>query len=129
MPPAFLFLIPAMSNSWAEARNLSSGTLRPASEVAAYMGHRFPRQHPFLRFLQKITVARETCNFLSAEPVSFAALSDPIQVGVFRREAAYMSQSRLRQHPFLRPLQLLAQSQKTAEMKHNAVTREAGSFR
>jgi len=62
MPPAFLFLIPAMSNSWAlgPAR---SGAVCPAPEVAAYMGRPLPRQHPFLRFLQKIAANRETCNF------------------------------------------------------------------
>ena len=36
-------------------------------------------------------------------------------MGVFRREAAYMGHRTLRQHPFLHPLQLLAEARKTAE--------------
>ena len=63
-PPAFLFLnLLRCQTAGTEAPKVSIKAPWARPEVAAYMGRPFPRQHPFLRFLQKIAANRETCNF------------------------------------------------------------------
>jgi len=52
-PPAFLFHSLTMSNSRAWALEPIWEVASRSGEVAAYMGRSFPRQHPFLRSLQK----------------------------------------------------------------------------
>ena len=105
MPPAFLFLIPAMSNNLGRSLFCLGGTICPASEVAAYMVRRIPRQHPFLRFLQRVTVACKTYKFNRRTLHQNRNMCGPIRVGVSRREAAYMGHTHPRQLPFLRFLQ------------------------
>eukprot|EP00534_Pseudo-nitzschia_fraudulenta_P018033 CAMPEP_0201266744 /NCGR_PEP_ID=MMETSP0853-20130426/22293_1 /ASSEMBLY_ACC=CAM_ASM_000640 /TAXON_ID=183588 /ORGANISM="Pseudo-nitzschia fraudulenta, Strain WWA7" /LENGTH=87 /DNA_ID=CAMNT_0047571831 /DNA_START=28 /DNA_END=288 /DNA_ORIENTATION=- len=63
-----------MSNNQGRSPFPSAGAVCPASEVAAYMSHRIPRQHPFLRFLQNFAVTRETCNLKRETRLSIRAL-------------------------------------------------------
>ena len=51
-PPAFLFLNLLRCQTAGTGVPKPFRSLRPRPEVAAYMGRRFPRQHPFLRLLQ-----------------------------------------------------------------------------
>jgi hypothetical protein len=51
-PPAFLFLNLLRCQTAGTGVPKPFRSPRPRPEVAAYMGRRFPRQHPFLRLLQ-----------------------------------------------------------------------------
>ncbi len=82
------------------------------------MCHPIPRQHPFLRFLQIAAVACKTYKMKHRTFHQNRYESGPIEVGVFRREAAYMGQPRLRQLPFLHSLQLYAVACKNRNLKH-----------
>ncbi len=52
MPPAFLFLIPAMSNSWAGARFRRLELGAPSTGRGGLYSRRILRQHLFFDFLQ-----------------------------------------------------------------------------
>jgi len=71
MPPAFLFLIPAMSNSWAGARfrRLEQGA--PSTGSGGLYSHRILRQHPFFDFLQsKFSEPKKLCFETKRHPLS-----------------------------------------------------------
>ncbi|MEO0721496.1 MAG: hypothetical protein AAFY43_05040, partial [Pseudomonadota bacterium] len=53
-PPAFLFLFLRCQTARTEVPNEPPGSSSHQAEVAAYMGHEFPRQHSFLHQLQKL---------------------------------------------------------------------------
>ena len=103
MPPAFLFLIPAMSNSWAGARfGVWSKALR-RPEVAAYTATEFCVNTLFSTFCRAISANRTNPVF---EPKNFPEPFDRPQLERHFREAPVPTdQPSLRQHRFSPKLQ------------------------
>ena len=54
MPPAFLFLIPAMSNSRPEGHFLASEAPASSARSGGLYSRRILRQHPFVNFVQSV---------------------------------------------------------------------------
>ena len=103
MPPAFLFLIPAMSNSWAGARFgvWSKAPRRP--EVAAYTATEFCVNTLFSTFCRAISANRKDPHF---EPKSHPKPFDrPRFVRHFREAPVSTDLPSPRQHRFSPKLQ------------------------
>lgn len=103
MPPAFLFLIPAMSNSWAGARFGVWSKLLRRPEVAAYTATEFCVNTLFSTFCRAISANRRNPVF---EPKNFPEPFDRPQLERHFREAPVsIDQPSPRQHRFSPKLQ------------------------
>lgn len=103
MPPAFLFLIPAMSNSWAGARFGVWSVTPRRPEVAAYTAAEFCVNTFFSTFCRAISANRKTSDF---EPKSHPEPFDrPRLVRHFREAAVSTDPPSPRQHRFSPKLQ------------------------